>query len=107
MQAEGTKPGHTAGAHCTNGSCLLPIKKLPLSSVTDSVFIAVFLLYAAQGIISCYFSGKVAKLKGYSTHTAWAVAGFFFGPIAVIESAGLPDLTARKLLLELVDRNGH
>ena len=51
-------------------------------------------------IASAFFCSNVAKAKGYSS-SSWFFAGFFFGFIALIAVAGLPDRKLRKYLLQI------
>ena len=55
-------------------------------AVAVKVYVAlvIFLL-----VIFAVFTGYVAVEKGYSP--SWFVAGLFFGPVALIAAAGLPD----------------
>jgi hypothetical protein len=49
----------------------------------------VFALVIFLIVIVAVFTGYVAVEKGYSP--AWFGAGLFFGPVALIAAAGLPD----------------
>ena len=44
-----------------------------------------------------FYCGQVAHQKGYSG-TAWAIGGLFFGFIALIAAAGLPDRKLRQYI---------
>ena len=61
------------------------------------MFFFVFLIVA---IASAFFCSNVAKAKGYSSFS-WLFAGCFFGFIALIAVAGLPDRKLRKYLLQI------
>tara|TARA_B100001057_G_scaffold351612_1_gene353089 strand:+ start:26 stop:550 length:525 start_codon:yes stop_codon:yes gene_type:complete len=51
--------------------------------------------------ISCgFYCGVVAESKGYSG-IAWTIGGFFFGFIALISAAGLPDRKLRKYIRQI------
>tara|TARA_B100000212_G_C26926163_1_gene344130 strand:- start:9 stop:509 length:501 start_codon:yes stop_codon:yes gene_type:complete len=51
-------------------------------------------------IASAFFCASVANAKGYS-YTSWFIAGFFFGFIALISVAGLPDKKLRNYILQI------
>ena len=56
--------------------------------------------------IPCGFiSGSVASSKGCSVGS-WAVAGFLFGPIALIGAAGLPDRKLRRTMRLIAEAQG-
>lgn len=56
--------------------------------------------------IPCGFiSGSVASSKGCSVGS-WAVAGFLFGPIALIGAAGLPDRKLRRTMRLIAEQQG-
>ena len=57
------------------------------------IFFALVILWFA----SAFYSGEVAHQKGYKG-AAWAIGGFFFGFIALIAAAGLPDRKLRKYI---------
>ena len=61
------------------------------------MLIFIFLIVA---IASAFFCSNVAQAKGYSS-SSWLVAGFFFGFLALIAVAGLPDKKLRKYLLQI------
>ena len=42
----------------------------------------------------------IAELKGHKA-TPWGLAGFFFGPLALVAVAALPDLVARRHLSKI------
>ena len=49
----------------------------------------------ALAIACSVWAEDIAKLKGHNTKQ-WMVAGFIFGPIALIALAGYPDLEKRR-----------
>ncbi len=57
------------------------------------VFIVLLILWLSAG----FYSGEVANEKGYSG-AAWFIGGLFFGFIALIAAAGLPDRKLRKYI---------
>lgn len=57
-------------------------------------------------LIPCaVISGSVAKSKGCS-EGSWAAAGFFFGPMALIGAAGLPDRKLRRTMRLIAEAQG-
>ena len=56
-----------------------------------------FLVLVIVWFSAAFFCGEVAYQKGYSG-TAWAIGGLFFGFIALIAAAGLPDRKLRKYI---------
>ena len=56
-----------------------------------------FLVLVIVWFSAAFFCGEVAYQKGYSG-TAWAIGGLFFGFIALIAVAGLPDRKLRKYI---------
>ena len=57
------------------------------------VLFIVFIVWLASG----FYCGTVADSKGHNG-AAWAFGGFFFGLIALIAVAGLPDRKLRKYI---------
>ncbi len=57
----------------------------------------VYLVLVIVWLSAGFYCGQVAHQKGYSG-TAWAIGGFFFGFIALIAAAGLPDRKLRKYI---------
>ena len=57
----------------------------------------IFLVLVIVWLSAGFYSGEVAHQKGYSG-AAWAIGGFFFGFIALIAAAGLPDRKLRKYI---------
>ena len=57
------------------------------------IFFVLVIVWLSAG----FYSGEVAHQKGYSG-AAWAIGGFFFGFIALIAAAGLPDRKLRKYI---------
>ena len=57
------------------------------------VFIVLLIVWLSAG----FYSGEVANEKGYSG-AAWFIGGLFFGFIALIAAAGLPDRKLRKYI---------
>ena len=54
--------------------------------------------------ISCgFYCGVIANSKGYSG-VAWTFGGFFFGFIALIAAAGLPDRKLRKYIRQIGEK---
>ena len=58
-----------------------------------SVFIVLLIVWLSAG----FYSAEVANEKGYSG-AAWFIGGLFFGFIALIAAAGLPDRKLRKYI---------
>ena len=56
-----------------------------------------FLVLVIVWFSAAFFCGEVASQKGYSG-IAWAIGGLFFGFIALIAVAGLPDRKLRKYI---------
>ena len=56
-------------------------------------YLILFIVWVSAG----FYCGEVAHQKGYSG-TAWAIGGLFFGFIALIAAAGLPDRKLRKYI---------
>ena len=56
------------------------------------IFFVLVIVWLSAG----FYSGEVAHQKGYSG-AAWAIGGFFFGFIALIAAAGLPDRKFKKI----------
>ena len=56
-----------------------------------------FLVLVIVWFSAAFFCGEVAYQKGYSG-IAWAIGGLFFGFIALIAVAGLPDRKLRKYI---------
>ena len=50
---------------------------------------SIFCLLVLLGIVSGFYSSKLASEKGYDT-TLWFLGGLFFNIIALIAIAGLP-----------------
>ena len=57
------------------------------------IFLVLIIVWLSAG----FYCGEVAHQKGYSG-TSWAIGGFFFGFIALIAAAGLPDRKLRKYI---------
>ncbi len=57
------------------------------------IFIFLLIVWLSAG----FYSGEVANEKGYSG-AAWFIGGLFFGFIALIAAAGLPDRKLRKYI---------
>ena len=57
----------------------------------------IFIVLVIGWLSAGFYSGEVAHQKGYSG-AAWAIGGFFFGFIALIAAAGLPDRKLRKYI---------
>jgi hypothetical protein len=55
------------------------------------------------GLISAVLTAQVASAKGCD-YSSWALAGFFFGPLALIAAAGLPDRRLRRYLRALAEK---
>ena len=51
----------------------------------------------------CILSAQVAHQKGYNG-TDWGIGGFFFGTIALIAVAGLPDRRLRKYIRQIGEK---
>ncbi len=48
-------------------------------------FVLLFLAFVLVWPVACaVFTRKIAKSKGFFNTSGWAVAGFFFGPIALV-----------------------
>ena len=58
-----------------------------------SVFIVLLIVWLSAG----FYSAEVANEKGYSG-AAWFIGGLFFGFIALIAAAGLPDRKLRRYI---------
>ena len=58
---------------------------------------AIFFALVILWFVSALYCGEVAHQKGYKG-AAWAIGGFFFGFIALIAAAGLPDRKLRKYI---------
>ena len=58
-----------------------------------------------SGIISAGLCGSVANAKGLES-SGWGMAGFLFGPLALIAVAGMPDKRLRLTLLALAEHQG-
>ena len=63
-----------------------------------SLILFIFLLFV--WLPSGLYSGQVAHQKGYSG-ASWGFGGFFFGFIALIAAAGLPDKKLRKYFQQI------
>jgi hypothetical protein len=50
----------------------------------------IFLLMCCAVFVNACFTRTVAKAKGYEP-VNWFMGGLFFGPVALIAAAGLPD----------------
>ena len=64
-------------------------------------FIFIFLLFI--WLPSAFYSAQVAHQKGYNG-TDWGIGGFFFGTIALIAVAGLPDRRLRKYIRQIGEK---
>ena len=60
------------------------------------ILAVLFIIWLASG----FYCGVVADAKGYDW-TAWGLGGLFFGLIALIAVAGLPDKKLRKYIDKL------
>ena len=64
------------------------------------------ILSSLVGAFACaFFTSGVAAQKGHPD-IAWMVAGFFFGPLALLAAVGLPDLKSRRYLHLLAEHQG-
>lgn len=54
---------------------------------------------------SAAFAAEVAEQKGFKS-TSWAIAGFLFGPLALIAIAGMPDQKTRRMLKGIAQQHG-
>jgi hypothetical protein len=63
------------------------------------------LLLFLLAVIFAVFSAMLAGCKGYD-QAGWALAGFLFGPIALLTAMGLPDLKLRKYIRLLAEHQG-
>lgn len=61
------------------------------------------ILWFMMGIISSFFCLTVAEAKGLSGFL-WALGGLFFGVIALIAVAGMPDRLRRNEIREARER---
>ena len=66
-----------------------------------TIFIFIFLLFIQ--LPSAFYSAQVAHQKGYNG-TDWGIGGFFFGTIALIAVAGLPDRRLRKYIRQIGEK---
>ena len=66
-----------------------------------TIFIFIFLLFI--WLPSAFYSAQVAHQKGYNG-TDWGIGGFFFGTIALIAVAGLPDRRLRKYIRQIGEK---
>ena len=66
-----------------------------------AIFIFIFLLFI--WLPSAFYSAQVAHQKGYNG-TDWGIGGFFFGTIALIAVAGLPDRRLRKYIRQIGEK---
>jgi hypothetical protein len=64
-----------------------------------------FLVILVIAAVSAIFSSALAEAKGCNT-TSWAVAGFFFGPLALLAIAGMPDKRMQRILLLIAEKQG-
>ena len=64
-----------------------------------SVFIVLLIVWLSAG----FYSAEVAHEKGYSG-AAWFIGGLFFGFIALIAVAGLPDKKLRKYIRQIGEK---
>ena len=63
------------------------------------IFFILLILWIACG----FYCLVIAKSKGHNG-TAWLLGGFFFGFIALIAIAGLPDRKLRKYIKQIGDK---
>ena len=65
--------------------------------------IYIFIFFVILWLPAGFYSGQVAHQKGYSG-TKWGIGGFFFGFIALIAVAGLPDRRLRKYIRQIGEK---
>ena len=61
------------------------------------------LLFLILWLPAGFYAGEVAYQKGYNG-TAWGIGGFFFGFMALIAVAGLPDRRLRKYIRQIGEK---
>ena len=71
----------------------------------DELFGVFWVVLFFSGIISARLCAAVASAKGLES-SGWGLAGFFFGPLALIAVAGMPDKRLRMTLLALAEHQG-
>lgn len=54
-------------------------------------------IWFVLALFMAIWSADIAEQKGHKG-VSWGFAGFFFGPLALIAVAGLPDLVTRRYL---------
>ena len=64
-------------------------------------YFILFIVWFSAG----FYCGEVAHQKGYSG-TSWAIGGFFFGFIALIAAAGLPDKKLNRYIRRIGEKQG-
>ena len=67
--------------------------------LTIYIFIFIVIIWLPCG----FYSAQVAHQKGYSG-TKWGIGGFFFGFMALIAAAGLPDRRLRKYIRQIGEK---
>ncbi len=63
------------------------------------------LILLIVGLACAGYSSAVAEAKGFDKGS-WALGGFFFGPLALFASLGLPDRKAQRYLRLLAEHQG-
>lgn len=71
-----------------------------LITLENTFLLLLVLVFACAG-----YTSHVADSKGHDS-ASWFVGGFFFGPLALLASLGLPDLTLRRYLRLLAEQGG-
>ena len=64
-----------------------------------AIIVVLVIVWLASG----FYCGVVADAKGYDG-TAWGLGGLFFGLIALIAVAGLPDKKLRKYIRQIGEK---
>jgi hypothetical protein len=72
----------------------------------DTILIVVG-AYAASGVVFALLCRSITRQKGYTQTGRYAVMGFFLNILALIYTAGLPDLKLRAALSGLPDSGAH
>tara|TARA_B100000674_G_scaffold260313_1_gene214641 strand:- start:742 stop:978 length:237 start_codon:yes stop_codon:yes gene_type:complete len=67
--------------------------------------IAAFFIWLITGVVCAGVAGSVASAKRWNM-SSWALLGFFFGPIAVIGAAGMPDKVLRRTTRLIAEERG-
>ena len=67
--------------------------------------VAAFFIWLITGVVCAGVAGSVAEAKGWHL-SSWALLGFFFGPIAVIGIAGMPDRVLRRTMRLIAEERG-